>query len=729
MNTIHKVFLTSLFAVFVVYSGVATASLIDSTTPTTCDTGLGSSSGTIKFFAKYQANSYTCNPGTYLDKTTATCVTCGANYFCPGGTFVFNGENQGLNECDPSKYKFSSAGSWVATQCYAETGTEDCSKLNKVSNGTATYANSSATFGAYSEGTETQTIGACAITSLTCDTGYTKTPASNGVLANYTHQSHNLSSTTTKYRALSGDNGNNLNSTGLTNGQWQIGWTDGTVISGVASCNTTTVSNHEMSSLNEQVAGGTLTEEEKQAIIWADGGIGSRSANTFNSQSTGTNCWCKMDSYTLTGGSAQTISSPTWKLVGDADSTDECANFCAAGCIDSAVKYMSAFLGTLGQQMACVANSVTCEAGEYLNGILGQCVTCLADHYCAGGTFTPNGSDQGISSCPVATPNSNPGADEASDCYVGYSCPAGQYLEMGKTTCAPCPAGSYCPDAGVYPFSAIADQGRKTCPTDSNGNPQFSPQGSTSYDACTTEITCPAGQYVAAGGLGCTICPANFYCLGDKTCQYSASGNCGITSCNEVKTDANNNPVYPYSDIGSTSASDCHGATTTGQCSDLNPVENGTAVYQNTTASYTPYSWGNALSPVNACAITSLTCNSGYTLDPTSNGALAYYFGQPMPTSGLSFRALNGADGTNSDSDSFGGQLGSSTGMTNGTWKLSWADGTSIYGRASCNTTVYERSSNSSKDGTSGYKLAKLNTLEMVEVKSTGYKIDTANNK
>ena len=234
---------------------------------------------------------------------------------------------------------------------------------------------------------------------------------------------------------------------------------------------------------------------------------------------------------------------------------------------------------------------------------------------------------------------------------------------------------------------------------------------------------------MAAGGLGCTICPANFYCLGDKTCQYSASGNCGITSCNEVKTDANNNPVYPYSDIGSTSASDCHGATTTGQCSDLNPVENGTAVYQNTTASYTPYSWGNALSPVNACAITSLTCNSGYTLDPTSNGALAYYFGQPMPTSGLSFRALNGADGTNSDSDSFGGQLGSSTGMTNGTWKLSWADGTSIYGRASCNTTVYERSSNSSKDGTSGYKLAKLNTLEMVEVKSTGYKIDTANNK
>ncbi|MBO7042386.1 MAG: hypothetical protein J6W08_00780, partial [Alphaproteobacteria bacterium] len=693
MNTIHKVFLTSLFAVFVVYSGVATASLIDSTTTTTCDTGLGSSSGTIKFFAKYQANSYTCNPGTYLDKTTATCVTCGTNYFCPGGTFVFNGENQGLNECDPSKYKFSSAGSWARTQCYSETGTEDCSKLNKVSNGTATYVANDATYKAYPGGNQTDNIGACAITDLTCDTGYTKTPASNGVLANYTHQSHNISGTTTKYRALSGDNGYNLNSTGLTNGQWQIGWTDGTVISGVASCNTTTVSNHEMSSLNQQMADGTLTEEEKQAIIWADGGIGSRSANTFNSQSTGTNCWCKMDSYTLTGGSAQTISSSTWKLVGDADSTDECANFCAFACIEAPITYMSAFLGTLGQQMACVANSVTCDAGAYLSGVLGQCVTCLADHYCAGGTFTLNGSDQGISSCPVATPNSNPGAKLQSDCYVGYSCPAGQYLEMGKTTCAPCPAGSYCPDAGVYPFSAIADQGRKTCPTDANGNPQFSPQGSTSSDACTTEITCPAGQYVAAGGLGCTICPANSYCLGDKTCRYSASSDCGITSCNDVKMDKNNNPVYPYSDMGSTAATDCHGATTTGRCSDLNPVENGTAGYQNTTASYTPYSWGNALSPVNACAITSLTCDSGYTLDPTSNGALAYYFGQRMPTSGASFRAISGDNGINSSTEE---GLGSSAGMTNGTWKLSWADGTSIYGRASCNTTVYERDSNSS---------------------------------
>ena len=706
MNTIHKVFLTSLFAVFVVYSGVATASLIDSTTPTTCDTGLGSSSGTIKFFAKYQANSYTCNPGTYLDKTTATCVTCGTNYFCPGGTFVFNGENQGLNECDPSKYKFSSAGSWANTQCYSETGTEDCSKLNKVSNGTATYANSSATFGAYSRGTETQTIGACAITDLTCDTGYTKTPASNGVLANYTHQSHNISGTTTKYRALSGDNGANLNSTGLTNGQWQIGWTDGTVISGVASCNTTTVSNHEMSSLNEQVADGTLTEEEKYAILWADGGIGLRPSNTFNSQSTGTNCWCKMDSYTLTGGSAQTISSPTWKFVGDMDTNDNCASYCPMYCSSGAFILSSAFFGSLGQQMACVANSVTCDAGEYLSGILGQCVTCLADHYCAGGTFTLNGSDQGISSCPVATPNSDAGSDEQSDCYVGYECPAGQYLEMGKTTCAPCPAGSYCPDAGVYPFSAIADQGRTACPFDADGNPTFSAPGSTSESACSDTITCPAGQYLAAGGFSCSGCPSGSYCSG-QTCSYSIDKNCGIKSCADLKQDEIGTPLYPNSDANSTHESQCYGNSGTKNCAEFNKVTNGTATYANTSANYRDYyNIGTEVSPLGACAIQSLTCNTGYTSSGT-NGVLSAYVNQSSSISRANTKwyAINSSTENSS---------ASTTGLTPGQFVVAYNNGTQIFGRAVCSATSNETESSSmTKDGfgAEGLSLANKTTV------------------
>ena len=677
MNTKIKIFLTSVFAVFVVYSGVAESTLITSSSQETCDTGLGSDGGTIKFFAKYQPNSYTCNPGTYLDKTTATCVTCGTNYFCPGGTFVFNGENQGLNECDPSKYKFSSAGSWALTQCYSETGTEDCSKLNKIDNGTATYANNSTTFGAYSEGTETQTIGACAVTALTCDNGYTKTPATNGALVNYTHQTHNLSSTTTKYRALNGDNGANLNSTGLTNGQWQIGWTDGTVISGVASCNTTTVSNHEMSSLNGQVIDGTLTEEEKLAIIWADGGIGSRSANTFNSQSTGTNCWCKMDSYTLTGGSAQTISSPTWKFIDVI--ADDCASYCVSYCNKTVISHMSAFLGTLGQQMACVVNSVTCNEGEYLNGILGQCVTCLADHYCAGGTFTPNGSDQGLNNCPVATPNSNPGAKLQSDCYVGYTCPAGQYLEMGKTTCAPCPAGSYCPDAGVYPFSAIADQGRTACPLDANGNPTFSATGSTSESACSDTITCPAGQYLVAGGFSCSGCPSGSYCSG-QTCSYSIDKNCGIKSCADLKMDDEGTPLYPNSDANSAHESQCYGNSGTRNCAKINKVTNGTATYANTSANYRDYyNIGTEVSPLGACAIQSLTCNTGYTSSGT-NGVLSAYVNQSssISTTNTKWYAINGSTENSS---------ASTTGLTPGQFVVAYNNGTQIFGRAFCSAT------------------------------------------
>ena len=47
----------------------------------------------------------------------------------------------------------------------------------------------------------------------------------------------------------------------------------------------------------------------------------------------------------------------------------------------------------------CNANTITCEAGYYLSGDSATCEPCLVDNYCEGGTFTYNGSDQGLKEC------------------------------------------------------------------------------------------------------------------------------------------------------------------------------------------------------------------------------------------------------------------------------------------------------------------------------------------
>ncbi|MBR4625535.1 MAG: hypothetical protein IKO56_08385, partial [Alphaproteobacteria bacterium] len=672
MNTKIKIFLTSVFAVFVVYSGVAESTLITSSSQETCDTGLGSDGGTLKFYAKYQPNSYTCNPGTYLDATTATCVQCTTKNYCGGGTFVFDGTDQGIKACGDDEYKNSAAGSWSYSQCYSETGTETCDKINKVLNGTPTYATQTdVAYKIYPSGQETDNIGACALTALTCDSGYSKIPSTNGPLANYTHQSHNMSGTTTKVRALNGDNETSFNATGLTNGQWQIGWVDGTVISGVATCNTTTVSQHDLSGFD------SLSDEEKYNIIWADGGIGSRPANTFTVGSTGANCWCKMDSYALTGGATKTISAPTWKFLGTHNLNEYCASYCTAKCIDAF--NISAFSGSLAKQMECVADSVTCSAGQYLSGATNQCVICPADHYCAGGTFTPNGSDQGLNNCPVATPNSDAGSDEQSDCYVGYECPAGQYLPKATTQCAPCPAGSYCPTTNVYKYSAVADQGRTACPLDTSGNQTFSATGSTSESACSDTITCPAGQYLAAGGFSCSGCPSGSYCAG-QTCSYSNDKNCGIKSCADLKMDDIGTPLYPNSDANSTHESQCYGNSGTKNCAEFNKVTNGTATYANTSANYRDYyNIGTEISPVGACAIQSLTCNTGYTSSGT-NGALSAYINQSSSISRANTKWY-AIDGSTDNSSA------STTGLTTGQFAVAYNNGTQIFGRAVCSAT------------------------------------------
>ena len=70
------------------------------------------------------ARQYTCAAGTYLNGTT--CSTCQSLYYCPGGTFTYNGASQGDNRCpvtaiDQSAYPWhyaSDPGAKAQTDCY-----------------------------------------------------------------------------------------------------------------------------------------------------------------------------------------------------------------------------------------------------------------------------------------------------------------------------------------------------------------------------------------------------------------------------------------------------------------------------------------------------------------------------------------------------------------------------------------------------------------------------------
>ena len=59
----------------------------------------------------YSANTYTCSAGQYLNG--ATCTACESGYYCPGGTWTYNGGIQGRNTCpSPTDSTFTSLYSW-----------------------------------------------------------------------------------------------------------------------------------------------------------------------------------------------------------------------------------------------------------------------------------------------------------------------------------------------------------------------------------------------------------------------------------------------------------------------------------------------------------------------------------------------------------------------------------------------------------------------------------------
>ncbi|MBR4626029.1 MAG: hypothetical protein IKO56_10900, partial [Alphaproteobacteria bacterium] len=187
----------------------------------------------------------------------------------------------------------------------------------------------------------------------------------------------------------------------------------------------------------------------------------------------------------------------------------------------------------------------TCDAGEFLGAGKEHCTTCEPGFYCKGGKYPySEKDDNGRESCSKDKPFSESGSDDATDCRASIACFPGTYLPAGSKVCKICPVGSWC-GGGTFVFKDTLSQGIENC--DKTKTP-FSPVASTSASACSATISCPAGEYLAAGMLECKPCKESYYCDG-KDSPYSFNGDKeqGLTQCPN-KTDSN---------PGATSESDC----------------------------------------------------------------------------------------------------------------------------------------------------------------------------
>lgn len=465
----------------------------------------------VKFKARWEPNEYTCVPGYYLDHLTATCLPCIVNNFCDGGTFIFDDTNDvGLYSCSDfssGQFPYSDASASSTYLCY-RTGAESCSKINKVNPdgvNTVQYATSgdSVSFRAYypDDVPFATSIDACEITLLTCKTGYAKNPASNGAMSNYIGQIGNISRANTKWRARNGSTtGNNSsstsigygNSTGMTNGTVEYAWVDGAKIHMRTSCNN------------------TRPEAENDT----------RPNSTFNTSSTGSICWCNMDSYTTNSGTTVSTTDTVWVSALKGESASECADWCSYACFSrfqgSSLNLENLLLGTYGQHMDCEAVQYHCDPGYYLPANSTTCTLCnTSGKFCEGGDFLFRDVDQGIGSCPEAIVDatrvpvySAPGSYANGQCYI-----------TSTKTCS-----------SINPYTG--GHGTASYPNVTNSNATvmtYYDGNSGSYgditalnpvNACAMTLSCDTGYTSTTAGVLSNYVFQNMFWVGNKNISY-----------------------------------------------------------------------------------------------------------------------------------------------------------------------------------------------------------------
>ena len=138
-------------------------------------------------------------------------------------------------------------------------------------------------------------------------------------------------STVYGFYSHNGQNKLNESTYGLTAGGWAIKDTGGGIVKGIASCNSTMPT--IMETIMTAMGNGTMSEEQALAAVYGSCASDAiKPSNTFSSSSSGQYCWCKMSSYTPSGGSACNVASPSWVFYPDGGPASDCAGECVIYC-------------------------------------------------------------------------------------------------------------------------------------------------------------------------------------------------------------------------------------------------------------------------------------------------------------------------------------------------------------------------------------------------------------
>ena len=358
-----NVFLTS--AIAVLFAMPAFAEIVSDATCNIENLGQSENGSTANVEAMWAPNRYSEPAGQYLLYDSQNDVitqhqTCLSGSYCGGfSDLPFADSSMGIESC-PVEYANSAAGSDEINDCY-NPETAVCSTRNPYTGGHATaviYGNSTngnATCKTFYGDTTTcvlDTADACDITALTCETGYHKTGGNPitleaGTAIAYSNQNY---PTNFGYKSNSGT-GTNSNDTGLQNGEWFADWSEHITVHGRASCNSTAPSNWQ----EVQSAQG---DEYKTKLLST-----AQPSNTFNTTSTGQNCWCNLKSYQLSNAQSPVDISSSWIFMAHSgDDANECANSCAFNCA-FAMMISPYFKQALWQtvestELQCVANTI-----------------------------------------------------------------------------------------------------------------------------------------------------------------------------------------------------------------------------------------------------------------------------------------------------------------------------------------------------------------------------------
>lgn len=197
----------------------------------------------------------------------------------------------------------------------------------------------------------------------------------------------------------------------------------------------------------------------------------------------------------------------------------------------------------------CVLNQVTCDAGKYLPMGTLTCTTCPAGSWCPGNqTFEFNAvTDQGITACPSAYPNSEISATAITQCFSDTKSRPWTGIQNPCTTpdnCATATCNECSVDACDYSVYANAD---------GTADGALKDGCATNDDPCTqtvASVTANIGFFVE--DMACPICPDGKICAGGdaqpETCPAGkVCVNGGVSEC----------PAGHYCPSGSSEATEC----------------------------------------------------------------------------------------------------------------------------------------------------------------------------